>query len=125
MVMKPVTAHAPNSKAGEFTSRAIAAETIKMPEPIIDPMTSVVALVKPRAATSSEVGCCVATVLSLVSAEVDIYLGFTSKCAEIPLLLFAVILQHQRSPPRHLHRLLRLICNYVGLYLLSPLGVLP
>ena len=53
MVMKPATAHAPISKAGESTSRAISAETIKIPEPIIDPMTSMVALVSPRPLTSS------------------------------------------------------------------------
>src|ERR1039458_4684301 len=40
MVMNPATAHAPISNAGESTSRAISAETIKMPEPIIDPITS-------------------------------------------------------------------------------------
>ncbi len=53
MVMNPATAHAPISSAGESTSRAISAETIKMPEPIIDPMTSMVALVRPRPLTSS------------------------------------------------------------------------
>src|SRR6266478_5326144 len=53
MVMKPVTNHAPISSAGEFTSRLISADTIKIPEPIIDPITSMVALVRPRALTSS------------------------------------------------------------------------
>ncbi len=47
--MNPATAHAAINNAGESTSRAISAETIKMPEPIIDPMTSMVALVKPEA----------------------------------------------------------------------------
>ena len=51
--MNPVTSQAPISSAGEFTSRAISAETIKMPEPIIEPITSMVALVRPRALTSS------------------------------------------------------------------------
>src|SRR5882757_3409192 len=54
MVRKPVTSHAPISSAGELTSRLIPAETIKMPEPIMDPMTRVVALVRPRPFTISE-----------------------------------------------------------------------
>ena len=53
MVRKPVTSQAPISSAGEPTSRPISAETIKMPEPIIEPMTSMVALVNPRPFTSS------------------------------------------------------------------------
>jgi hypothetical protein len=54
MVMKPVTHQARISRPGEFASRAISADTMKMPEPIMEPMTSVVALVKPRPFTSSE-----------------------------------------------------------------------
>ena len=53
IVIKPVTSHAPISSAGELTSRAISADTIKMPEPIIDPMTRVVALVSPSPFTNS------------------------------------------------------------------------
>src|SRR3974390_3920149 len=53
MVRKPVTSHAPRSNAGELVSRAISADTIKMPEPIIEPMTSVVALVRPSPFTNS------------------------------------------------------------------------
>jgi hypothetical protein len=41
------------SNPGEFTSRPISAETMKMPEPIMEPMTSVVALVRPKPLTSS------------------------------------------------------------------------
>src|ERR1019366_8298684 len=48
MVMNPVTTQAAMSSAGELTSRAISAETMKMPEPIMEPMTRVVALVRPR-----------------------------------------------------------------------------
>ena len=47
------TTQAPISRAGELTSREISAETIKMPEPIIEPITSMVALVRPRPLTSS------------------------------------------------------------------------
>src|SRR5450631_766504 len=53
MVMNPVTSHAAISSAGELTSRAISAETMKMPEPIIEPITSVVALVRPSPFTNS------------------------------------------------------------------------
>src|SRR2546426_10539144 len=51
--MNPVTSHAPIKSAGEFTSRAMSAETMKMPDPIIEPITSIVALVRPRPFTSS------------------------------------------------------------------------
>ena len=53
MVRKPVTSQAPINSAGESTSRVISAETIKMPEPIIEPITSMVALVRPRPFTNS------------------------------------------------------------------------
>src|SRR5581483_8939188 len=53
MVRNPVTTQAPISKAGESTSRAISAETRKIPEPIIEPMTSMVELVRPRPLTNS------------------------------------------------------------------------
>src|SRR5208283_318353 len=53
MVKRPVIAHAPISRAGDCVSRAISAETMKMPEPIIEPITSMVALVRPRPLTSS------------------------------------------------------------------------
>src|SRR5579864_3667531 len=48
MVMKAVTTQAPISRAGESTSRAISADTRKIPDPIIDPITSMVELVRPR-----------------------------------------------------------------------------
>ncbi len=53
MVMKPAMAHAPISRAGDPTSRPISAETMKMPDPIIEPITSIVALVRPNPLTSS------------------------------------------------------------------------
>src|SRR6476646_6667209 len=76
MVRNPVTAQAMISSAGESTRRAISADTIKMPEPIIDPMTSVVALVRPRPLTNS--GLLPAEgppdgVLELSSADVGIF----------------------------------------------------
>src|SRR5271166_4856429 len=53
MVINPVTSQAAMSSEGESTRRAISAETMKMPEPIIEPMTNVVALVRPRPFTNS------------------------------------------------------------------------
>ena len=51
--MNPVTTHARISNAGESTSRAISADTMKMPEPIMEPITSMVALVRPKPLMSS------------------------------------------------------------------------
>src|SRR6476646_7383919 len=68
MVIKPVTSHAAISSAGESTSRAISAETRKMPDPIIEPITSMVELVRPRPLTKSRSGASSrATVAGLVS----------------------------------------------------------
>src|ERR1700733_6773016 len=53
MVRYPVTTQAPISNTGESTKREISAETIKMPEPIMEPITSVVALVRPSPLTNS------------------------------------------------------------------------
>ena len=53
MVRKPVTSQAPISSAGEPPSREISAETMKMPEPIIEPITSIVPLVSPSPLTNS------------------------------------------------------------------------
>src|SRR5664279_2943173 len=53
MVRKPVSIQAPISSTGESTRREISADTMKMPEPIMDPITSVVALVRPKPFTNS------------------------------------------------------------------------
>src|SRR5689334_18240845 len=46
--MTPVSSQTAISQPGAPTSRAISAETTKMPEPIIDPATSIVASNRPR-----------------------------------------------------------------------------
>ena len=43
IVMTAVTSHAAISKAGEPSVRDISAETMKMPDPIIEPITIAVA----------------------------------------------------------------------------------
>src|SRR6476660_3049020 len=53
IVMMPVTIHAVSSQRGEFSVRDMSAETMKMPEPIIEPGTSIVASVSVSALTNS------------------------------------------------------------------------
>jgi len=53
MVTTPDTTHAMSSQKGEFTVREMSAATMKMPEPIIDPATSIVASVNVSALTNS------------------------------------------------------------------------
>src|SRR5256714_9447832 len=53
IVITPVTIHAISSQKGEPTVREISAETMKMPDPIIEPATSIVASVSVSALTNS------------------------------------------------------------------------
>src|SRR6267142_3278193 len=53
MVTTPETIHAMSSQNGELTDREISAETMKIPEPIIEPATSIVASVSVSALTNS------------------------------------------------------------------------
>ena len=52
IVITAVTSHARISSAGEPTPRDISADTIKMPEPIMDPATMAVAENRPRPFTN-------------------------------------------------------------------------
>src|ERR1035438_1620513 len=52
MVSMAVTTHAPRKSAGELVPRAMSASTMKMPEPIMEPITIAVALNRPRVCTS-------------------------------------------------------------------------
>src|SRR5919202_1639057 len=56
-VMTPVSSHAMRSHIGEPTLRAMLADTMKIPEPIIDPATSIVASVRVIALTNSGCDC--------------------------------------------------------------------
>lgn len=51
--MTPVTIHVPIKSEGEPTSRAISADTIKMPDPIMLPITNAIALARPIPLTNS------------------------------------------------------------------------
>jgi len=57
-----VTTHARSSQNGEPNVRDMLAETIKIPEPIIEPATSIVASVRVIALTNSGLGSCVGIV---------------------------------------------------------------
>ena len=52
IVNTPVTAHTTSSQPDEPTNRAISADTMKMPEPIIEPATSMVESSKPNPLTN-------------------------------------------------------------------------
>src|ERR1051325_4173503 len=56
-VMMPVRIHATSTNQGEWTLRPMSAETMKIPEPIIEPATSIVASVSVMALTNSDCGC--------------------------------------------------------------------
>jgi|SRR3954467_5445 len=60
--MTPVTIQAKSSQNGEPSVRDMLAETMKIPEPIIEPATSIVASVSVIALTNSGLDCCVGTV---------------------------------------------------------------
>jgi hypothetical protein len=60
-VSKPATAHASNSQPGAPVNRADSAEVIKMPEPIIDPTTIMVASTGPSARTNPDCDCSLLT----------------------------------------------------------------
>jgi hypothetical protein len=53
MVTTPATTHAISSQKGEPTVRLMSAETMKIPDPIIEPATSMVASVSVIALTNS------------------------------------------------------------------------
>ena len=52
IVIKPATAHASNNQPGAPINRADSAEVMKIPEPIIEPITIIVASSGPSARTS-------------------------------------------------------------------------
>src|SRR6266487_4285856 len=58
----PDSAHTTSSRPGAWTSRRISAETMKIPEPIIDPTTSAVASSRESALTKSACGCWVVAI---------------------------------------------------------------
>jgi hypothetical protein len=57
-VSRPVMIHTTNSHPGEPTWRAMSAETMKMPEPIIDPATIIVESSSPSPRMNPSLVCC-------------------------------------------------------------------
>ena len=55
--MNPESSHAPINHIGDGRPRAMLAETMKMPDPIIEPATSIVASVSDIAFTNPESDC--------------------------------------------------------------------
>src|SRR5256885_14894492 len=69
IVTTPETIHAINSQKGELTVREMSAETIKMPEPIIEPATSIVASVSVSALTNSRDDVAVSAPVAVVAVK--------------------------------------------------------
>src|SRR3989449_3779984 len=58
----PEAAQTTSSRPGAWTSRSISAETMKIPEPIMDPTTRAVASSRESALTNSACGCWVVAI---------------------------------------------------------------
>src|SRR5206468_7228731 len=69
IVTTPETTHAMRSQNGELTLREMSAETMKMPEPIIDPATSIVASVSVSALTNSRDDGAVVSAVAVVDVK--------------------------------------------------------
>src|SRR5512132_2703890 len=75
MVTTPEATHAISSQKGELTVREISAETMKIPEPIIEPATSIVASVSVSALTNSRDAGAVSAVAVVVANALPLLLG--------------------------------------------------
>src|SRR4051812_27147973 len=87
--MTPVTIQAKSSQNGEPRVRDMLAETMKIPEPIIEPATSIVASVRVIALTNSGLACC--------SGFVDPDGDFGAATLVIQLLVIARDRDHQAA----------------------------
>jgi hypothetical protein len=76
MVTIPETTHAIRSQKGELTSREISADTMKIPDPIMDPATSIVASVSVNALTNSRDDGAVSAVAAVVVNALPLVIGF-------------------------------------------------
>src|ERR1700740_1027827 len=71
VVIKPVANQTTSSKPGLPTCRAMPAEKMKMPEPIIEPATIMLASGRPRLLTSPESTAGAATIGGWISSGMD------------------------------------------------------
>src|SRR4051812_30611931 len=69
IVTTPETTHAINSQKGEPMVREMSAETMKIPEPIIEPATSIVASVNVSALTNSRDDVAVSAPVAVVAVK--------------------------------------------------------
>jgi hypothetical protein len=92
MVTTPDTTHAIRSQKGELTVREISADTMKIPEPIMEPATSIVASVSVIALTNSRDDGAVSAVAVVVVNALPQMLGFRRVFASCTA---------RRSYPRH------------------------
>src|SRR5436309_15948832 len=91
IVIKPATPQASNNQPGAPLKRADSAEVIKIPEPIIDPITIVVASIGPSARTNPP--CCCLSLTLKTSAPGSLHLHFRAANAT-----------RARNPPRQAYR---------------------
>jgi len=73
--MTPVTIQVQFKSEGEPTSRAISADTIKMPEPIMLPITNAIALARPIPLTNSCVRCVTSDTVDELLVTWSLYFG--------------------------------------------------
>jgi hypothetical protein len=76
MVTTPETTHAISSQKGEITVREISAETMKIPDPIIEPATSIVASVSVSALMNSRDDGAVSALAAWVVNALPLVIGF-------------------------------------------------
>ncbi len=75
MVRTPVNTHAASSQPGELIIRAMSAETMKIPEPIIAPITIMVASYSPMPRTKVLVSLGVVAFIGSVERSIVAYSG--------------------------------------------------
>ena len=78
MVSTPVITHATSSQPGLPSSRAISADTMKIPVPIMDPATIMVESNSPRLRVSSSLG-----LLCVCSKGGRIYQAYMNACSDV------------------------------------------
>src|SRR5438552_9507681 len=92
IVIKPATAQASNNQPGAPIKRADSAEVIKIPEPIIEPITIIVASIGPRARTR--------LVWTFVGEAVGFARTTSSSPTVAPLSTLSLIVELETARPR-------------------------
>src|SRR5213076_1818081 len=100
MVSKPAKAHPSSNQPGAPLNRDDSADVIKMPEPIIDPMTIIIASIGPSPRTRPDCGRL--SIFAFTSASIDSVMLSEAKhlwlfCLENDLKVFASLRMTARS----------------------------